>query len=221
MVFDQAAFVHLLDQVIDGGALGLAVADRPAQAVVYLLTTRSRASVALSLQRATTVRSIVSPGGRRGQQTRGEVMHKIARYALFAFGLVLLPISASAGRFHRQAAAGHRLQVALRRNPEVAVHGDTSKPGLYVQRVKFAPSLKVMPDWHPEETRTLVVLSGTLSFRFGDTWDESKLTAFPAGAFFAEPRKTPHLAWAKDGEVIVQVTGVGPAGVTFTDQSSK
>jgi len=24
MVFDQAAFVHLLDQVIDGGALGLA-----------------------------------------------------------------------------------------------------------------------------------------------------------------------------------------------------
>jgi hypothetical protein len=28
MIFDQAAFVHPLDQIIDGGALGLAVADR-------------------------------------------------------------------------------------------------------------------------------------------------------------------------------------------------
>jgi hypothetical protein len=36
MIFDQAAFVHLLDEVVDGGALGLAVADRPAQVVVGL-----------------------------------------------------------------------------------------------------------------------------------------------------------------------------------------
>ena len=34
MIFDQAAFVHLLDEVLDGRALGLAVADRPAQVVV-------------------------------------------------------------------------------------------------------------------------------------------------------------------------------------------
>jgi hypothetical protein len=33
MIFDQAALVHPLDQVINGGALGLAVADRPAQVV--------------------------------------------------------------------------------------------------------------------------------------------------------------------------------------------
>jgi hypothetical protein len=33
-IFDQAAFVHLLDEVVDRGALGLAVADRPAQVVV-------------------------------------------------------------------------------------------------------------------------------------------------------------------------------------------
>ena len=34
MIFDQAAFVHLLDEVVDGSALGLAVANRPAQVVV-------------------------------------------------------------------------------------------------------------------------------------------------------------------------------------------
>src|SRR5215471_8416833 len=33
-IFDQAALVHLRNEVVDGGALGLAVADRPAQIVV-------------------------------------------------------------------------------------------------------------------------------------------------------------------------------------------
>jgi len=34
MIFDQTAFIHLRDEVINGSALGLAVADRPAQVVV-------------------------------------------------------------------------------------------------------------------------------------------------------------------------------------------
>ena len=149
-------------------------------------------------------------------------MLKIARYALFAFGLVLLPISASAEDSILKRPQDIVYKSPYVGYPEVAVlYGDTSKPGIYVQRVKLAPGFKVMPHWHPEETRTLVVLSGTLYFGFGDTWDESKLTAFPAGTFFSEPQKTPHFAWAKDGEVVVQVTGVGPSGVTFLDQSKK
>jgi hypothetical protein len=57
-----------------------------------------------------------------------------------------------------------------------------------------------------------VVLSGTIYFGLGETWDDSKLKAFPAGTFFSEPKETPHFVWAKDGEVIVQVTGMGPTG---------
>ena len=34
MIFDQAALVHLLNEVVDCAALGLAVANRPAQVVV-------------------------------------------------------------------------------------------------------------------------------------------------------------------------------------------
>jgi hypothetical protein len=48
--------------------------------------------------------------------------------------------------------------------------------------------------------------------------DESKLKAFPAGSFFAEPPKVAQFAWAKDGEVIHQITGIGPSGVTMVDQ---
>jgi len=101
----------------------------------------------------------------------------------------------------------------------VTIYGDTTKPGIYVQRVKFAPGFKINPHWHPDEVRTVVILSGTLYFAYGDKWDESKLKAFPTGSFFAEPPKAPHFAWAKDGEVIVQITGVGPSGVTMVEQA--
>ena len=86
------------------------------------------------------------------------------------------------------------------------VYGDPTKPGVFVKRIKFASGIKVMPHWHPDEVRTAVVLSGTLYFGLGEQWDDSKLKAYPAGTFFSEPSKTPHYVWAKDGEVILQIT---------------
>jgi quercetin dioxygenase-like cupin family protein len=94
----------------------------------------------------------------------------------------------------------------------VTLFGDPSKPGLYVDRIKFLPGTKVMPHWHPDSVRTVLVLSGTFYFAVGEEWDESKLTAYPAGTLYSEPAKTPHFAWAKDGEVILQVTAIGPSG---------
>jgi hypothetical protein len=64
----------------------------------------------------------------------------------------------------------------------------------------------------------VVVLSGTLYFGSGDKWDESKFKTYPAGTFYSEPSKAPHFTWAKDGEVIIQITGVGPSGKTFIPQ---
>jgi quercetin dioxygenase-like cupin family protein len=99
--------------------------------------------------------------------------------------------------------------------PQTAVvYGDPTKAGVFVTRAKLAPGLKVPPHWHPDEWRTAVVLSGTLYFGVGEQWDESKLTAYPAGTFFSEPPRMPHYVWAKDGEVIIQVTGMGPTGTT-------
>jgi quercetin dioxygenase-like cupin family protein len=103
--------------------------------------------------------------------------------------------------------------------PQNAVlYGDPTKPGVFVTRVKFAPGFKVMPHWHPDEVRTVVVLSGTLYFGLGEQWDDSKLKAYPAGTFFSEPFKTAHYGWAKDGEVILQITGIGPSGTTLIPQ---
>jgi hypothetical protein len=37
----------------------------------------------------------------------------------------------------------------------------------------------------------------------------------------SEPSKAPHYTWAKDGEVIIQITGVGPSGKTFISADNK
>ena len=64
----------------------------------------------------------------------------------------------------------------------VVLFGDPSKPGLFVSRVRFSPGWKDPPHWHPDfAARTAVVLSGTLYFGTGDTWDEANMKAYPSG----------------------------------------
>jgi quercetin dioxygenase-like cupin family protein len=95
------------------------------------------------------------------------------------------------------------------------LYGDPAKPEMFVQRFKLPAGLKLMPHYHPDSPRTVAVLSGTLYYAFGEVWDESKLKALPAGTFFTEPPKVAHFAWAKDGEVVLQLTSVGPTGATI------
>ena len=99
--------------------------------------------------------------------------------------------------------------------------GNPTQSGLFVTRVKIPAGFKVPPHWHPDSPRTAVVLSGTLYFGRGDTWDESKLEARPAGTFFTEAPKQPHFVWAKDGEVIIQITAMGPTGTVVIEQPKK
>ena len=96
----------------------------------------------------------------------------------------------------------------------VTLFGDPTKAGLYVDRIKFTGGTKVMPHWHPDPVRTVLVLSGTFYFAVGEVFDETRLTPYPAGTLYSEPPGTPHYAWAKDGEVILQVTAIGPTGNT-------
>lgn len=106
--------------------------------------------------------------------------------------------------------------------PAVAnIFGDPTKAELFVQQVKFPAGFKLMPHWHPEDVRTVVILSGTLYYSTGEQWDESKLKAFPAGTFFSEPARLPHYAWAKDGEVVLQMTAIGPTGTTMVEKAQK
>jgi quercetin dioxygenase-like cupin family protein len=100
------------------------------------------------------------------------------------------------------------------------LYGDSKRAEMFSERIRIPAGFKIMPHWHGE-TRTAVVLSGTFYYANGDQWDESKFKAYPPGSFLIEPAKISHFAMAKDGDVILQATSVGPASTTRIDQAKK
>jgi hypothetical protein len=91
------------------------------------------------------------------------------------------------------------------------IAGDPSKPGLYVIRARFAPGTMSEPHWHPE-ARYVTVLKGTWWAGTGDKLDRNATTPVPAGGFAVHTAGKVHYDGAKDEEVIVQITGIGPSG---------
>ena len=59
----------------------------------------------------------------------------------------------------------------------------------------------------------VTVLQGTILVGFGDAFDESKMTAMPAGSYFKIPANKHHYVKSM-GETVVEVHGVGPQNTT-------
>jgi len=94
------------------------------------------------------------------------------------------------------------------------VVGDPSQPGPYVIRVKVPLGVKLMPHRHPED-RVYTVMSGVFYIGLGDRFDAGKLHAYPPGSVIVLPGNTWHYHWAKSGEYVTQVTGIGPLGLEY------
>lgn len=94
------------------------------------------------------------------------------------------------------------------------VLGGEEKPGHYIFRVKLASGAIIPPHTHPDERNT-TVLSGTIWVGFGESLDESKVVAIPAGAVYVAPANVPHYIWAKEGDATYQEAGVGPTRTSF------
>ena len=89
--------------------------------------------------------------------------------------------------------------------------GDPRAGGLYVTRTFIPKGKQIIPHTH-SDSRTVVVLSGTYYYGLGETFDESRMVALPPGSFFTEPAGVPHFTWAKESDVIIQTTAIGPSG---------
>jgi quercetin dioxygenase-like cupin family protein len=94
------------------------------------------------------------------------------------------------------------------------VLGNEQQPGIYLLRVKLAPGARVPPHTHPDD-RNSTVLSGTIYVGFGETFDEARMVAIPAGAVYVAPANVPHYIWAKDGDAQYQEAGIGPTGTVM------
>jgi quercetin dioxygenase-like cupin family protein len=98
----------------------------------------------------------------------------------------------------------------------VNVVGDPSKPGIYVNRITWAPNTGSRPHVH-NEGRYITVIKGTWYVATGpeaDTYNPDKMTPVKAGTFIYEPPNGHHYDMAKDEEVIVEIIGMGPVTTT-------
>jgi quercetin dioxygenase-like cupin family protein len=94
---------------------------------------------------------------------------------------------------------------------QASLLGDPGRAGTYVVRIRIPAGLRLAPHFHPDG-RIVQVLSGTMYFAYGDSGDTTRLRAYPAGSLWTEPPGIAHYAWARDGEVVLQIVGTGPSG---------
>jgi quercetin dioxygenase-like cupin family protein len=94
--------------------------------------------------------------------------------------------------------------------------GASSKPGNYVERVRFPANTVSQAHAHPED-RSYTVISGTWYVGYGEIYDASKLKALPPGSFYTEPANVNHFWLTKEDAVVVQIGGTGPSATRFVD----
>ena len=96
------------------------------------------------------------------------------------------------------------------------VIGQPSLPGPYLIRVRVPNGVRLMPHKHPED-RIYTVISGVFYIGLGNEFDAGKLEAYPPGTVITLPGNTSHFHWAKSGEYITQVSGLGPLGLEYVN----
>jgi quercetin dioxygenase-like cupin family protein len=93
--------------------------------------------------------------------------------------------------------------------------GSEKASGHYLMRVRLESGARIPPHTHPDH-RVATVLAGTAYVGFGAVFDEKVLVTIPAGGVYEVPAGVPHFAWAKEGDVEYQESGVGPTGTEIT-----
>ena len=93
------------------------------------------------------------------------------------------------------------------------LHGDPTKPGLYIVLNRFKPGNFSRPHFHPND-RFITVVKGTWWVATGNKFDTDNMVPMPAGSFVTHFGKQVHWDGAKDEEAWVLIVGDGPATST-------
>jgi len=105
---------------------------------------------------------------------------------------------------------------SLPRGAKIAVlEGDPTKDGPFVFRAKLPDGYRIPPHTHPKEER-ITVISGTFNVGMGDTFNQTKTQAMPAGTYGHWPAGMKHFVWAK-GETVIQFHGMGPWSLQYVN----
>ena len=136
---------------------------------------------------------------------------------LFGLGLALLAGTAASA----QTMDGGDLKwgpapAVFPKGAELAVlSGDPFKPGVFVLRLRMPAGYKIPAHHHPTD-EMVTVISGDFTLGMGDKLDHAKGMKFKSGGYVNAMAGMNHFAWTTGGAV-VQVTAVGPFGMTYVD----
>ena len=86
--------------------------------------------------------------------------------------------------------------------------GDSSEGGAWIDRVKIPGGARVLAHRHPQD-EIVTVIEGTWYLGEGAKFDSAKLRGYRAGSFIVIPAGIPHFVAAKEGTVVVQLSGIG------------
>jgi hypothetical protein len=96
------------------------------------------------------------------------------------------------------------------------LEGDpTGSLGDFTIRLKMPDGYRIAPHWHPKR-ENVTVISGSFKVGMGDSFDASKMDAFPAGSFAYMEPSMHHYGMAV-GETVVQVHGVAPFQINYVN----
>ena len=96
-------------------------------------------------------------------------------------------------------------------NADVAtIQGDPSKPGIYIQLIKWHPGHMSRPHYHGEE-RYIWVISGTWWVGTGSKYDPASTYPVPAGSYVVDHAHEIHYDGAKEGDCLLYIVGMGPS----------
>ena len=145
------------------------------------------------------------------------------RHAFVAFWLSSVTIAVSAQTPQPRAQAGplvdsSRLVLQIEQTPTgtTRVYGDPAQPGMYVNRVLLRPNAKNRPHYNDQD-QIVTVLKGTWWVGKGEVFRQDRLVAVREGGLMYLPAKLTYYDVASSGEVILQITGVGPVQSTHAE----
>lgn len=135
---------------------------------------------------------------------------------LLALGLILSCTVVAADDFVMMT-PGQIEWVADDARPGIAtawLYGHTSKPGMYIYRVRFSSGVMSRPHSHDQD-RFITVIEGTWYAGTQRAFDPKATVPLQAGSFMIHPAGAVHYDGSRDGEVIVEIRGMGPVTTEF------
>ena len=142
-------------------------------------------------------------------------------FVAILLGSVTLAVSAQTPQPKPQAGPlvdSSRLLVQIEQTPAGTsrVYGDPAQPGIYVSRVALRANAKSRPHYNDQD-QIVTVLKGTWWVGKGEVFRQDRLVAVREGGLMYLPAKLAYYDVAGSGDVILQITGVGPVRTTHAE----